>query len=217
MVDTSPEAISAAFSGFMTGNVGEVIVKVMVWLLIIAAFGIICLGLYLFIIFKYKVKIIRVRGSGSEETKYAVGKITSDWARKTKKGEWQFLLSRKKIAPIESQHIYQGNKVFIYDIDGEYVTGKIQCADGNFAINPIPFSVRRKAELELQQLEQDFSKMDSWEANKIFIYTLMGAAMVIILAGFVLWLAFKKTDSIVPALNTFSAAAKDFNTIPGRG
>lgn len=217
MVDTSPEALSAMFSGFMTGNFGALIVKVMVWLLIIAAVGIVFFGAYLLIVYKYKVKIIRVRGSGSEHTKYTVGKIASDYARKTKHGEWQFLFSRKKIPPITSENIYFGNKVFIYDVDGEYITGKINCDENNFAINPIPFETRRKAELELQQLEQDFAKMDSWEANKIFIYTLIGAGMVIILAGFVLWLAFKKTDAIVPALDSFSGAMKNFNTIPGKG
>jgi len=217
MVDTSIAGLSNSFGNLMTGNIGALMVKVMVWFLIIGAVAIVFGILYLVIVYRYKVTIFKVYGSGKKEGSYSIGKQKTDFARVQKDGSWKFLLKRKEIEPIESRYIYAGNRAYMYDMDGVLMPGKIMCENENFQIEPIPFSVRKKTELELQQLQQDFAKLDAWEANKIFIYTLIGCAFICFLAGFVLWMAFKKTDSLIPALNSFTSGLSNINTISGKG
>jgi len=218
MVSADPAQISQAFSGFMMGDIGNLIVDIVVWTMIIGVFAAIFFVVYLFITYKYRITVLAVSGSGSTKQPHTVGKIKSDFARVNKDGSWQFLFNRKaKIEPIESKYIYAGKRVYMYELDGVLNPGKIHCSMDGISIDPVPYAMRKKTELELQQLEIDFAKMDAWEANKIFIYTLIGAGMVIVLAGFVLWLAFKKTDQMVPALQTFSQSLTNFNTIPGKG
>lgn len=216
-VDTSPSALNQAFGGFMTGNVGSLLVDILVWTIIIIALLAIFGAVYIFVTYKYKITIFKVYGSVGEKQSYSIGKPKKDFARVAKDGGWKLLFAHKDIEPIESKHIYPGNRVYLYEIDGILEPGKIACGKDNFQIEPVPYSVRKKTELELQQLEQDFAKGGAWEANKIFIYMLIGGAMVLCLAGFVIWLAFKKTDQVVPALQTFSESLKNVNTISGKG
>ena len=216
MVDTSPAGISAAFSNAMTGNIGSIIMKTLFWMVIIAAVGIVFTIIYMLITYKYKFIIFKGYGDGTGGR--GVGKPKFDLGREKKDGSWQLLFRRKhNLEPFADNFIYPGNWVAAYEVDGKIVPGKILMEKKDMVIEPVPYSVRKKTELELQQLEQDFAKMDKWEANKIFIYTLIGAGMVIALAGFVLWLSFKKTDQLIPALSNFGDTIKNVGTIPGKG
>lgn len=214
MVDTSITGLNSMFSGYMTGNIGTVIVQVMVWLMILAAIGAVFYAVYLVITYKYKIIKVKVQGDGQDGL--SVGKISFEFACKKKDRSWHLLFSRKNIEPIDDKYHY-GNWVICYEIAEELVPGRISLGQGGLRIEPVSYVERKKIELELKQNALDFSKMDSWEANKIFIYTLIGAAMVIVLAGFVLWLAFEKTGSITTSLDGFGQALKGFNTIPGGG
>jgi len=214
MVDTSPEALSNMFSGFMTGNIGDLLVQIMIWVIIICVIGIVFFVIYLMITYKYKMIVFRTQGDGKGGI--TLSKFYIDLARDCKDKSWKLLRKRKNIEPFEDSTRY-GKWVFAYEVNGEIEPGTVKLSKEGLSIEAIPYSVRKKTELELQQLEQDFSKMDAWEANKIFIYTLVGAGMVIVLAGFVLWLSFKKTDQVVPALETFTQGLKNWNTIQGTG
>ena len=214
MVDTSPEALSQLFSGFMVGNVGALLAQIMIWVIAIAVVGIIGFIFYIFITYKYKLIVFKTQGNGLGGI--ALSKFYIDFAKPCKDKSWKLLRKRKNIEPFEDSLRY-GNWVFAYEVNNEIEPGEVVLSKEGMNIQAVPYSVRKKTELELQQLEQDFAKMDSWEANKIFIYTLIGAAMVIVLAGFVLWLSFKKTDQLVPALNTFTEGIKNWNTISGKG
>ncbi len=217
MVDFKPDEIGNYVSGWFTGSLGVTIVKYVAWGLVIACILGFFFLIYLIVIHKYKARIFRVVGSGSDMREFAIGKSRFDMARKTKDGSWKFLISRKTIEPFDSKYIYPGNKIYVYEINDKFLPGKINCGKESFAINPVPYHIRKKAELELQQLEQDFSKINFWEANKIYIYMLIGSTVVIVFAGFVIWLAFKKTDQIVPALEGFGNVVRNFNTVPGQG
>ena len=208
----TPGSISSQLSGYMTGPIGQIIVKTVWWCII----GIIALAiifvLYLFISYRYKIRIFKCLGDGKGGL--WVHKTGFDYARVLKDGRWKLLFRNKKIDPFKDREIYS-KRCFAFELHGHIVPGDVLVED--MKLQPTDFNLKRKSELELQQLEQDFAKMDGWEANKIFIYTLIGITLVILLAGFVLWLAFKKTDAIVPALDNFGSILRNAGSISGRG
>lgn len=204
-------------SGFFTGSMGW-LGSTMVYVGYILLFALIAggfFGIYFLMQYKRKAIIVKVSGSGVPDFPYSVGKIVSDRIRVLKTGTWIFLFSRRKMEPIDSKHIYPGNKILLFDINGEFVPGKINCNKDALSISPIPYSVRRKAELELQQAAQDYEKQDFWTQNKTLLMGLAAVAICCVFAGFVLWLSFKKTDSVVPALNTLTDAVSNMNNIAG--
>ena len=216
MVDTSPEALSEGFSNLFTGNLGPIIVQVIVWLMVIGGICAIMFVFYIIITYKYKFMIVKVYGDGKGGM--GIGKPKFDLAREMKDGSLQFLFRRKvNLEPFKSSEIYPGNWMYVYDIDGKIIPGRLSTNLRGSLIEPVSYADRKKVELELQQNALDFAKVDAWEANKIFIYTLIGAGMVIVLAGFVLWLSFKKTDAMVPAMQGLTDSMKNFNTISGKG
>jgi len=180
------------------------------------AIALLFFGVYVYLQYKYKARIFKVVGTGSDQAHYTIGRHRYDMARVLRDGSWQFLFSRKNIEPFDNRYIYSGNKIYVYDINGKFMPGQINCGKEGFSINPVPYHIKKKIELELQQLEQDFAKMDKWEANKLFVYMLIGGGIVIAFAGFVIWLAFMKTDELVPALSDFTSSLSNVNTIPGK-
>lgn len=210
----TPSTISARLGGLITGNIGGLIVQVVIWSIIISVIGLVFFVGYLIIQYKHKLIIFKTQGDGRGGI--TLNKFKIKLAKKTKDNSWKILGQRKTIEPFPDEQRY-GNWCFGYEIDDEITPGIVKVGEQNVLIEPVPYAIRKKTELELQQLEQDFAKMDAWESNKIFIYTLIGIGMVVVLAGFVLWLAFKKTDAIVPALENFGNFAKNVNTIPGKG
>ena len=214
MVDTSPEALGNLFSGFMTGNIGELLVKTMIWMIIIFAIGVVFFIIYMFITYKYKLIIFRTQGDGKGGI--TLSKFFIDFARDCKDKSWKLLRKRKNIEPFPDSLRY-GKWCFAYQVDNEIEPGTVKLSKEGMSIEAIPYSVRKKTELELQQLEQDFAKMDAWTTNKIFIGYVVAVVAVVVLAGFVLWLSFKKTDQLIPAMDSFGNAIKSINTISGKG
>ena len=215
MVDTSLEGLSTSFGNMMTGSAGALIVKIVIWCVIIAAVCLVFGFVYMLIIYKHKFIIFKGYGDGAGGR--GIGKPKFDLARERKDGSWQLLFRRKyNVEPFPDKFVYPGHWVTAYEVDGTLVPGSITMGKDVMVIEPVPYVERKKIELELKQNALDFAKIDAWEANKIFIYTLIGCGMVVVLAGFVLWMAFKKTDAMIPALENFGNTVKNINTIPGQ-
>lgn len=218
IVDTSPDALKAAFSGMMTGNIGATIAQTMVWVMILAAFAAVGYIIFMFITYKYKILIFKGYGDGKGGV--GIGKPKFDLAKENKDGSMSFLFRRKwkQEEPFDSANVYPGNWVFVYEKDQSMIPGRVNVGEEeNLLIEPVPYAVKKKIELELQQLELDFAKEDWWSANKIFVYMMIGAAIIIAFAGFVVWMSFEKADTIVPAMQGLAESMKNFNTIPGKG
>ena len=86
----TPNDISNAVGGFFTGNIGNLIVDVAIWSMIIGVIGVIFFLGYLLVTYKYKIQILHVSGSGSDKNPHTIGKISSDFARVTRDGSWKF-------------------------------------------------------------------------------------------------------------------------------
>ena len=214
----SPDEISGIIGGWFTGDIAGGIIQGFIWVLILAIFAAIFFAVYMYIVHKYKITILQVGGSGSKESPYAIGRIKSDYAKENKDGSWQLLFKRKEIEPVDAKYVYSRNKVYLFDINGELVPGEVKLSeDKEFNIKPVPFATKKKVELELQKVAQSFAKQDFWSLNRQFIWLVVGLAIVVVFAGFVIWLAFKKTDQLIPALQNFGEVVKNINTIPGKG
>ena len=208
----SPGEIGDTLGNYLTGDLGQLIVKIVWWAIIVILICAVFFAIYLFISYRYKIRIFKCIGDGKGGL--WVHKTGSDYARVCKDGQWKLLFRNKKIDPFKDREVYN-KRCFGFELHGHIVPGDVLVED--MKITPVDFNLKRKSELELQQLEQDFAKMDGWEANKIFIFTLIGITLVILLAGFVLWLAFKKTDAIIPALDTFTNSLRTYGSISGKG
>jgi hypothetical protein len=211
-----PEDISNVVSGFFTGDIGTTIVKVVVWVLIAAIFAALFFVIYMLTQYKIKATVYKAYGDGKEG--YSVGKPKKDLVRVLKDGSWQWLLRRKNTEPFNPKYVYLKNRIIAFEIGKEIIPAKINIDEAaNMMVSPLPFADRKKAELELHQLEQDFQKQDFWTLNKQFIMGAVTVGICCVFAGFVIWLAFKKTDQLIPAIDSFGNYIKDINTIRGKG
>lgn len=208
-----PQDLTAAISGFALGDYGAMIVKVMFWLFLGLMMGIVLYVGYVFLTFKVKATVYHVTGAGDGIT---IGKKTWDRVRPNRDGSWTWLRRMyKREEAFPYRYVYPGNRVVAFRVGEQVFPGRFDF-DGldDVQMTPVPFDIRRKVELELQQIELDLQKQDWWsQGGKQMLIALGMTLMVIGFAAFVIWLAFAKTNTLVPQLERLTAAMTDFGTI----
>jgi len=212
MVDTSPDALKEVVGGFAVGNIGDMIVTIGIWTLITIG---ICLFLgiiYVLIMFRIKATIYHVSGSGDIDNNYTIRKKSTDYIQQNKDGSWTWLFRKfKREEKFNDKYMY-GNNVIAFKVGTKYFPGRtnLQSLD-TFNISPVPFDVRKKIELECQQIEVDLRKQDFWNnGGKQMVITLLFALLVIAFAFAVIWIAFAKTNTQIPHMDSLTEALKGF-------
>jgi len=215
--------IKAAISNALTGSYGASMAKWMIYIFLIVF---IFAGLYLFYMYffeyKFKVTYFERMGIGLKGEKYSVGKIKKDRIKiqKDKSGQitgCKLLWARKTIKPLDMNHIMPGNNIFLFRAAlDNFIPVSFSCGNPEANLSVIDTDIRKWALLEIAQVAQDYQKHDFWKDNKQMFLTLLTIVVCCAFAGFVLWLAFKKTDSVVPALQSLTESVKDMKVIPGQ-
>ena len=219
MVDTSPGALIQAFEGMATGNIGGIIVKTLIYLVVMIGVGIFFGILYLFLFFRKKVTVFHVTGSGGKVDKLTLAKKSWDWVKENKDGSWTWLLRGfKREEKFPDKAVYPGNTVIAFRVGRIYFPGRVDLSDlTDFLVTPIPYDMRKKMELEYQQIDIDLQKQDWWsQGGKQMVIALAFALIVVGFAAFVLWMAFAKTNTIIPQLEGLTGALKSFGEVPGK-
>ena len=194
------------FSGM--GNWGAEIIKWTGYTLLAFLFIAIIYTVYLFIQYKYKVQLRNLKGSVLAAPKWERARVIKD------KGvtKWMLLLSRRKIKPVPYEYIYPKNRVYLARVsDDKFVPLRedIDFSSENAAIKikPTDEDIEYWYKLQQKQIAQDYTSAS--DARKQTMIMIGGFVLIMIFAGFVVWLAFTKTDALVGALRQNAAASQN--------
>ena len=213
------DALKGMFGNFAFGNAGMLLAQILLWSLITIIFFFIFWVAYLWIMYKIKVVVFHVTGSGNSDSPYTISKITRDRVRPLKNGSWVWLWRGfKKTEKFADKYVYPGNRTVAFKVGEKYFGGNIKFSElEDFSVSPVPYDVRRKIELEMQQIDIDLQKIDWWsQGGKQMLIALGFAAIVICFAGFVLWLAFAKTNTQIPVMERLTQSLNSFGVQEGK-
>ena len=215
LVDTSIDGLTQALSSFGVGTIGPKLYVIAIWtvwgLLGSAVVGV----LYLFLVYRIRPTIFVVAGSGDKERPYTVSKKGFDFVRPNKDGSWSWLMNRKRDDKFNDKYVYPGRTVVAFKVGDKLFPGRVDFSGlSEPVITPVHYDVRRKVELEMQQIDIDLQKQDWWsQGGKQMIISFFFALLVIAFAFGVLWLAFAKTNTQIPAMDRLTGALQGFGTI----
>jgi len=126
--------------------------------------------------FNHKVTVYRMFGSGKDGV-FSVTKPVSNRVKWTKnKTAWRKLwplFNNKDIEPFDAEFIYPGRRVIAFEINNEWVPGRINIKESEDTlraeINPVPYFVRNWQGLQYQKNAIEYATHSFWEDNKALI------------------------------------------------
>lgn len=157
-------------------------------------------AIYYWLKFNIKATVIPLYGSG-EDGVFAFGKPKTNRLRWiNNRTAWISLFplfNRKEREPFDSEYIYPGNRIIIFEINNEWVPGRININKSEneirTEINPVPYYVRNWQSLEHKKNAVEFAKKGFWEENKYLFITLGVTCANLILCGVVIYFSYKFT------------------------
>jgi len=179
-------------------------------------------ALFYMLKFKIKATVIPMYGSGKDGT-FSFGK--PKWNRirwVNHRTAWQSLfplLNKKEREPFDTEYIYPGNRIYVYELNDEWVPGRINIDQTENVIraeiNPVPYYVRNWQSLTYRKHELEFAKMDFWSENKQLFMTLGVIACCCILCGAVVYFTFQFAGGAKGSMDALSSAIQGIGNIAG--
>jgi len=172
--------------------------------------------------FKIKATVIPMYGSGKDGT-FSVGKPKSNriqWVNHRTAWKSLFpLFNKKEREPFDTEYIYPGNQVYVYELNDEWVPGRINInqteKELRAEINPVPYYVRNWQSLTYRKHELEFAKLDFWSENKQLFITLGVVACCCILCGAVIYFTFQFAGGAKQSMDMLSSAISGIGNIAG--
>lgn len=215
-----PETISQYLSSFGGGATTNIMQYIQYF--IISA-GLIA-GMYFFLYmskFKIKATVYPLYGSGKDGS-FSVGspkKARLKWNKH--RTAWIKMFGRKEIEPFDSEYIYPGNKIIAFEINEEWIPGRIninQTEDKIRAeINPIPYAIKNWQATQIDKYAQEFARHDFWSENKTLIAIMVTAVVVGIVLCVVAYYTYQHIDKMIPVLKTLGENVQSNYVIPSGG
>ena len=196
---------------YLTSGAGGMMNQVITWTgyILLAALIIGFLWLvYLWFQYKWKVDVYDLQGNES------ISRPKWERARKIKdKGtiKWKLLLRRKKIKPVDYDYIYPKRKVHLLRTSEDTFVPMEKYVDTEkkaVSLKPVDMDVSYWYQLQQQQIAKDYKPEDA--AHKQMVIMISGFVIMTLFAGFVLWLAFTKTDALVQSMNQIAGKQSVF-------
>lgn len=202
----SADAIGSMFSGL--GGWGAEILRWTGYTLISCFILGIGYAVYLFIQYKYKIDLRQVSGGKILPMKWERARVIR------KKGivKWKLLRSRKEIKPVPYKYIYPKRRIHLLRISETIFVPMeeqigVETDKEKIILKPIDEDIDYWYQLQQQQIAQDYTPEGA--AQKQMMVMFGGILLVLIFAGFVVWLAFTKTDALVTAIDSSSKSWMD--------
>ena len=166
-------------------------------LFVSAAIIAVLVGLFLLLNYRFKATVFPLYGSGKDGV-FAFGKPKTNRVRWVKgRTAWKKLFpiaNKEEIEPFDSEFIYPGNKIYVFELNGEWIPGrvninqteeKIRCE-----INPVPYYTRNWQSLQHKKNEMEFAKHDWWTDNKALVITMIICGLNLAVCGFTIWFTY---------------------------
>ena len=216
-----PQDISAAFSG-IGGSILPQLLRWSGYVLISAAIISVLWGAYLYFQFSISVDVFPLYGSGKDGI-FSVAKKKRNRLRWVKnKTAWNSLFplfNKKEIEPFDSEYIYPGNQVYVFDLNGRWIPGRININKSEdqirAEINPVPYSVRNWEALMYKKHAEEYATQNFWLQNKEFFMVIATALLCLIMVGLTVWLTFQYAGGKAESIASLSNAINNFGVIKG--
>ena len=216
-----PKSMGAAL---VTG-LGNMMPQLMKWggyLVISGTLMFALIVVYYVLQFNIKVDVFPLYGSGKDGV-FSVAKRKTNRARWIKgKTAWKPmwpLFNKQEIEPFDSEFIYPGNQVYVFDLNGRWIPGRVNInrteEDIRGEINPVPYSVRKWESLKYKQNNIEYAEHDFWTDNKVLIIGLIFSVAMIIAACTMVWWTYQLAGGGRNDIQALTNVLKNINTIPG--
>ena len=174
--------------------------------------------------FRIKATVIPMYGSGKDGT-FSFGKPKKNRIMWTNhRTAWQSLFplfNKKEREPFDTEFVYPGNQIYVYELNDEWVPGRINVNQTEeqlrAEINPVPYYVRNWQSLQYRKHEIEFAKQDFWTENKQLFVTLGCIALCCILCGAVIYFTFEFAGGAKDSMDMLSRAIQGVGNIPATG
>ena len=210
--------------GLTWNSASGVIATTMYWLLwgLLALFIVaVFFGAYYYLTFNIKAIVFPLYGSGKDGI-FSVGKSKTNRVKALKRGNvWRSLwpvMNNKNREPFDAEYIYPGKKIYVFELNGEWIPGRINIPQTESQIraeiSPVPYWVRNWADAESRIDEVEFSQQDWWAENKAWVYMLISVGICCALCALTVYLTYQfatqgagKIDMMTQAIKGISGAA----------
>lgn len=172
--------------------------------------------------YKIKALIFPLYGSGKDGI-FSIGKPKKNRIRwinsRTAWKSWYPLMNRKEREPFDTEFIYPGSLVYIFELNDEWLPGRINIKETENEIrgeiNPVPYYVRNWQSLTHKKIAQQFAKKGFWEENKTIIMTIAVVAICCILCGATIYFTFKFATGSSGQISALTTAINNIGNIGG--
>lgn len=206
-------------------NIGAYVTQIIIWV------GYTCLGfllvgvmgfIYYYITFNIKADVWKLYGS-SKNNYYSVGRKKTNrvkWINnKTAwKSMWP-LFNKNEHEPFNNDHIYAGNRIQVFDLNGVWIPGSINLdinKDGIIAaISPVPNYIRNWQSIQHKKHAEEFSKHNFWEDNKYFLMGVLAVLICCVLCGVTVYFTYNFASGGTEQISGLADALRNFNVAQG--
>jgi hypothetical protein len=172
--------------------------------------------------FKIKATIFPLYGSGKDGV-FAVGKPKSNKVRWTRdRMAWNKMfpfMNQKEIEPFDSEYIYPGNHIYVYELGDIWIPGRININLEEDAIragiSPVPVYIRNWQSIVHKRNAEKYAKIDFWTQNKEYLVALGVIIACCVLVGVTIYFTFKFAGGKADAMVGLTEAIKNMNMIKG--
>lgn len=169
---------------------------------------------------RYVVQIFIRGGEGHKTDEHSIRLIKNVRARQIKrKGteKLNFFLSKVFIDPIPHKYIYPGNRIFLYQTGlEEFIPVKFVCNNPEAYFNPLPFSVRRWQNLEMQESFRNYQDQSFMAKHGGLVTFLITMLVCLSFTGLVFYWAYDMVGGglgeVASATNSAANALKDWGS-----
>jgi len=217
--------MAALLPGMESMNFAPIIAKTMYWLGI-TILSMIMLGAMWFIwrmfTFKIAATIFPLYGSSQDGT-FAIGKPKYNRIKWTKdRMAWVAMkpwLNNKEREPFDAEYIYPGNKVYIYELNDEWIPGRINVGldeeQIRASISPVPIYIRNWQSHIHKKHAEEFAKLNFWNENKSLMTAMVVSIVCLVVVGVTVYFTYKFAGGGTAAMSKLTDAITNMNVIKG--
>jgi len=172
--------------------------------------------------FKIKLTIFPLYGS-SKDGIFAIGKPKFNKIKWTKnRMAWITMkpfMNHKEREPFDAEYIYPGNQVYAFELNDEFIPGRINVGleedEIRAGITPVPIYIRNWQSFTHKKHAEEFAKLSFWNENRTLLTALAVSVACLVVVGVTVYLTYKFNAGVITSNNGLIEAIKNFDVIKG--
>jgi len=212
------EGLSINFAGYIS--------QILYWVGVgLASFASLAVLYFVYHISSFRIKatVFPMFGSGTDGV-LSVGKPKGNQVKwVNKRTAWRSLwplFNKIDREPFDDEYIYPGNRVYVFDMNGQWSPGRINInvseAKIRAEVNPVPHYIRNWQSLQHKKIMMEFAQPNFWEQNKMVITTMVCCVLILVACLATVYFAYRFSTGGVQAATGLTQALQNFGSIAGK-